>query len=82
MDNYNLSDISWRCAKCKNKDSDYCYNNCMAIHNKLFPSWNNIKYCMPIVKHVVNLFDSIEIAKRILACLILCLYSNDKSLFK
>ncbi len=63
MDNYNLSDISWRCAKCKNKYSDYCYNNCMAIHNKLFPSWNNIKYCMPIVKHVVNLFDSIEIAK-------------------
>ena len=63
MDNYNLSDISWKCAKCKNKYSDYCYNNCMTIHNKLFPSWNNIKYCMPIVKHVVNLFDSIEIAK-------------------
>ena len=61
MDNYNLSDISWKCAKCKNKYSDYCYNNC--IHNKLFPSWNNIKYCMPIVKYVVNLFDSIEIAK-------------------
>ena len=53
-DNYNLSDISWRCAKCKNKYSDYCYNNCMAIHNKLFPSWNNIKYCMPIIS-VFNL---------------------------
>ena len=63
MDNYNLSDISWRCAKCKNKYSDYCYNNCMTIHNKLFPSWNNIKYCMPIIKHIVNLFNNIEIAR-------------------
>ena len=63
MDNYNLSDISWRCAKCKNKYSDYCYNNCMAIHNKLFPSWNNIKYCMPIIKHIVNLFNNIEITR-------------------
>ena len=63
MDNYNLSDISWRCAKCKNKYSDYCYNNCMSIHNKLFPSWNNIKYCMPIIKHIVNLFNNIEIAR-------------------
>ena len=63
MDNYNLSGISWRCAKCKNKYSDYCYNNCMTIHNKLFPSWNNIKYCMPIIKHIVNLFNNIEIAR-------------------
>lgn len=69
MYNYNLSDISWRCAKCKNKYSDYCYNNCMAIqaiYNKLFPSWNNIKYCMPIIKHIVNLFNNIEITKETL----------------
>ena len=82
-DDYKLSDVSWKCINCKNKWNDYCYNNCTALHNnKVYPSVSNIKYCVPIIKHVVNLFDSIEIAKRILACLILCLYSNDKSLFK
>ena len=63
--NYKLSDVSWKCINCKNKWNDYCYNNCTALHNnKVYPSVSNIKYCVPIIKHVVNLFDSIEIAKK------------------
>ena len=63
MDSYKLGDISWKCIKCKNKWSDYCYNDCTALNNKTYPSLSNIKYHLPIIKHVVNLFDSLEIAK-------------------
>ena len=57
--NNKLNGISWKCLRCKNKSNDYCYNNCKALDNKVYPSWNNIKYHLPIIKHFVNIISNI-----------------------
>ena len=54
-----LKDINWKCLRCENKWSDYCYNDCKALNDKLYPSWSNIKYHLPIIKHFVNIISNI-----------------------
>lgn len=56
-----LKDISWKCLKCdRNNLDDYKCYECEAIDDKCYPSWFNIKYHLPIIKHIVNIFTSIQ----------------------
>jgi hypothetical protein len=57
---YKLKDISWKCLKCNGDNSeDYKCYNCEELNNKLYPSWSNIKYHLPIIKHFVNIISNI-----------------------
>jgi hypothetical protein len=56
-----LRDVSWKCLKCDgdNLDNYRCYD-CKETDGKVYPSWSNVKYHIPIIKHFVRLISSIE----------------------
>lgn len=56
-----LKDISWKCLKCKDrKTMNNCYDCDALNNNKTYPSWSNIKYHLPIIKHIVSLISDIQ----------------------
>ena len=58
-----LRDVSWKCLKCDGDSLDnYRCCDCKETDNKVYPSWSNVKYHIPIIKHFVRLISNIETA--------------------
>lgn len=56
-----LKDVCWHCLCCDgdNLENYRCYD-CKILGNKVYPSWSNIKYHLPVIKHFVKLIGHIK----------------------
>lgn len=55
------NDVCWRCLKCDgdNLDDYKCYG-CDKCGSKSYPSWNNLKYHIPVIRVFTKIKNNIE----------------------